>query len=348
LEYYLVDGHNSVRLTVSYSGGNWSINNQLDYTAFGGFTSTISLTAPIFLFGGDAVYDPVSGTYMRGDGIRDGNAGSSDYLQMDNIAETPGDLINSDLYVYCGGNPINFNDPDGHRPYSIRPVDMGRLVSNFIGLKFKAYDDYDDDPPDYLKRFSNQAISTIIRSISPNKPVEYNRPRPDLVQLNSSISQGDVYEIKAGILATLSDDNLYKRAAALAASDVRYYIGLLSNYSTAYSFVAGSTYLANQIGPSETEFKDFPFNPPGYVLVAFNNYPKVPGAILWDFVKDTQPIDDVYSEAAFGVAGGAVIAGAIAAQQRAQFIANSAPGLDDADISTGEGVAETNESVGVG
>jgi hypothetical protein len=82
--YYVVDGHGSVRATTSSSG---SVVSTFNYDAFGDPVNfTPSSSAPIFLFGGDAVYDYVSGLYMNGDGTRD-RAGPN-FIQADVLKDT--------------------------------------------------------------------------------------------------------------------------------------------------------------------------------------------------------------------------------------------------------------------
>jgi hypothetical protein len=108
--YYVIDGHGSTRATVSSTG---SVTATLNYDNAGdpdGFTPSAS--TPIYSFGGDALFDYVSATYLNGDGdrVRTGYR----FIQMDSIHVNPGDLQNADLYLYADANSVSGWDPTGH------------------------------------------------------------------------------------------------------------------------------------------------------------------------------------------------------------------------------------------
>ena len=66
--YLLTDGHGSTRALTNSAG---AVTQTFNYTAFGGAIGFNPATAgTVFLFGGDAVFDPVSGLYLNGDGTR--------------------------------------------------------------------------------------------------------------------------------------------------------------------------------------------------------------------------------------------------------------------------------------
>jgi hypothetical protein len=73
---------------------------------------TPSSAGTVFLFGGDAVYDPVSGLYMNGDGTRDRLG--FEFIQMDAASENNQDPISLHRYLYADADPIDNNDPTGH------------------------------------------------------------------------------------------------------------------------------------------------------------------------------------------------------------------------------------------
>jgi RHS repeat-associated protein len=114
--YYTTDGHGSVVATTDSTG---NLQSTFDYDAFGDpILFTPSSTTPIYLFGGDAVYDPVSGLYMNGDGVRDRQASTGDFIE----ADTQGNGSNEDpislhKYLYANADPINMDDPSGHDSY---------------------------------------------------------------------------------------------------------------------------------------------------------------------------------------------------------------------------------------
>ncbi len=71
--WLLADGHGSTRGLVD---GNATLTDALNYDAFAGALNFSATSPPtVFLFGGDAVYDPASGAYLHGNGIR-GRLGS--------------------------------------------------------------------------------------------------------------------------------------------------------------------------------------------------------------------------------------------------------------------------------
>jgi hypothetical protein len=131
VSYLLTDGHGSTRALTGSSG---AVTQTFNFTAFGrslGFDPTVAgtvSTAAVFLFGGDAAYDPASGLYLHGDGTRprDGFL----FTQMDSA---PGELsapISLQKYLYAGGNPITNVDPSGHDLVELLST-VGNMVSSF-------------------------------------------------------------------------------------------------------------------------------------------------------------------------------------------------------------------------
>jgi YD repeat-containing protein len=107
--YYLTDGHGSTRATVSSTG---AVTATFNYDVFGGAIGfTPSASTPIFLFGGDAVYDYVSGLYMHGDGERDRQG--FEFIQMDPTSGDNSDPLSLHKYLYADADPINGFDPSG-------------------------------------------------------------------------------------------------------------------------------------------------------------------------------------------------------------------------------------------
>ena len=117
VSYLLTDGHGSTRALTNSSGIITSNSNNnyavFDYDAFGTPLNFTAATAgTVFLFGGDAVYDPVSGLYMNGDGTRDRLG--FEFIQMDPTSGSTQDPISLHEYLYCDADPINGNDPSGY------------------------------------------------------------------------------------------------------------------------------------------------------------------------------------------------------------------------------------------
>jgi hypothetical protein len=114
ISYFLVDGHGSTRAMVGSSGTITSNSGTIfNYHAFGGAIGSWSLASAgtMFLFGGDAVYDSVSGLYMNGDGTRDRLG--AEFIQMDSASGSTQDPISLHKYLYADADPINGNDPTG-------------------------------------------------------------------------------------------------------------------------------------------------------------------------------------------------------------------------------------------
>jgi RHS repeat-associated protein len=121
VNYLLIDGHGSTQQITNASG---TVTAAMAYTAYGSALNfNPAAIGSAYLFGGDAIYDPVSGLYMHGDGTRD----SSGFRFIQ--ADTQGNGSNSDpislhRYLYAGADPINAWDPSGHDLTELL-VDMG-------------------------------------------------------------------------------------------------------------------------------------------------------------------------------------------------------------------------------
>ncbi len=108
--YLLVDGHGSTQQLTSASG---AITAAFRYDAFGTALDFTPATAGTdFLFGGDAVYDSVSGLYLHGNGVRPTDG--FEFIQRDTYAGNPNDPLSLHKYLYANADPVNGNDPSGH------------------------------------------------------------------------------------------------------------------------------------------------------------------------------------------------------------------------------------------
>ena len=116
--YLLADGHGSTQQLTNATG---SVTAAFRYDAFGAalnFTPSAAGTA--FLFGGDAIYDPASGTYFHGDGVRQ-TLGFL-FIQRDTQAGSNQDPLSLHTYLYANGDPVNSNDPSGHAVLALDTV----------------------------------------------------------------------------------------------------------------------------------------------------------------------------------------------------------------------------------
>jgi YD repeat-containing protein len=101
------DGHGNTRLVVSSTGTVLATYNYDAWSNPDGFTFASALTTHLTA-DGDA--DVATSFEYQDSRWRSG----ANYTQRDNIELTPGDLMNADLYVYLGGNPLNGTDTTGH------------------------------------------------------------------------------------------------------------------------------------------------------------------------------------------------------------------------------------------
>jgi YD repeat-containing protein len=136
--YLLVDGHESTRLLTNATG---TVTGVINYDAFGDMTSSSGSPSTIFMFAGDAVFDPVSGMYFNGDGIRERRPGQPDFIETDDQGYGDNtDPITLNAEIYGDGNPVNNNDPSGH--YAGTYVD-GNYVQTIVAAA-EAYSASDD------------------------------------------------------------------------------------------------------------------------------------------------------------------------------------------------------------
>ncbi len=110
MSYLLVDGHGSTQQLTNSSG---TVSAAFRYDAFGTALNFTAATAgTVSLFGGDAIYDPVSGLYLHGNGVRPTNG--FEFTQRDTYEGSPSDPMGLNKYVYVAADPINAYDPSGH------------------------------------------------------------------------------------------------------------------------------------------------------------------------------------------------------------------------------------------
>lgn len=125
--YLLPDGHGS---TEQLAGNSVTPTAAFQYDAFGdalNFTPATAIadgvtTGSIFLFGGDAVYDPASGLYLHGNGVRPTNGFL--FIQRDSGNNSNNqDPPSLHTYLYAEADPIMGLDPSGHN--LIDNLDLG-------------------------------------------------------------------------------------------------------------------------------------------------------------------------------------------------------------------------------
>jgi RHS repeat-associated protein len=117
--FFMADGEQSTRQLTAYTSSgstNGHVTGIYDYTAFGEgitFTSThaANSAASIMLFKGEPV-DLITGNVIMG--VREDVPAIGRFLTQDPSIFAPGDLDNANLYIFVGGNPINFHDPSGN------------------------------------------------------------------------------------------------------------------------------------------------------------------------------------------------------------------------------------------
>jgi uncharacterized delta-60 repeat protein len=110
VSYLLADGHGSTKMMTNAIG---TITATFDYDAFGtALNFNAGAASTVFLFGGDAVYDPTSGLYLHGNGVR-ATLGFI-FIQRDSSAGSSSDPIALHKYLYADANPISNADLSGY------------------------------------------------------------------------------------------------------------------------------------------------------------------------------------------------------------------------------------------
>ncbi len=111
ISYLLVDGHGNTQAMTSSTG---AVISTYRYDAFGAALNFTAVSAgTVFLFGGDAVYDPASGMYFHGDGVRDTRV--FDFVQRDSLGySVKSNPVSINAYLYADASPLVFCDPSGH------------------------------------------------------------------------------------------------------------------------------------------------------------------------------------------------------------------------------------------
>jgi RHS repeat-associated protein len=111
ISYLSIDGHGSTQQITNASG---AVTAALAYTAYGtALNFNPAAIGSVYLFGGDAVYDPISGLYMHGDGRRD-TVGFRFIQEDPSSSGNNSDPTSLHLYLYASANPISDIDPSGY------------------------------------------------------------------------------------------------------------------------------------------------------------------------------------------------------------------------------------------
>ena len=133
VSYLLTDGHGSTRALTNSAG---AVTQTFNYTAFGraiGFTPSAS--TPIYLFGGDAVFDYASGLYLNGDGTRGRVPGAGSFMEADPRGfSNSQDPITLHKYLYANANAVMNVDASGHDVDVISTLGAIGITSGVAGL----------------------------------------------------------------------------------------------------------------------------------------------------------------------------------------------------------------------
>ena len=110
---YVYDAWGNHKTYVLDGGQYVDISTQLSYTQDGLNNKAIALVNP-FRYRG-YYFDTETNLYYLNTRYYDPETGR--FINADNIDNLDNDTINGiNLYIYCGGNPINYADPDGNKP----------------------------------------------------------------------------------------------------------------------------------------------------------------------------------------------------------------------------------------
>ncbi len=109
VSYLLTDGHGSTRALTNSAG---AVTATFNYTAFGGALGfNPSAAGTSILYTGQQFDAGASLYYLR---ARDYAPMAGTFSSRDSRLAAPGDLANSNLYIYVGANATNMVDPTGH------------------------------------------------------------------------------------------------------------------------------------------------------------------------------------------------------------------------------------------
>jgi hypothetical protein len=126
VSYLLVDGHGSTQQITNSTG---SVTSALAYTAYGtALNFNPAALGGAYFFGGDAVYDPVSGLYLHGDGTRD-RLGIR-FIQRDTFDGNTQYPISLEKYLYADADPIQKSDPSGHFVFADTLITAGEGLAS--------------------------------------------------------------------------------------------------------------------------------------------------------------------------------------------------------------------------
>jgi RHS repeat-associated protein len=111
------DGQGSTRQLTAYStinATNGQVVARYDYAGFGNSITlsgvTANIVSTVILYNGQ-MWDPTSLTYHLRDREYDPALGRYDSFDQTNISA--GDVVDSNLYLYTGSDPVNLDDPTG-------------------------------------------------------------------------------------------------------------------------------------------------------------------------------------------------------------------------------------------
>ena len=320
LEYLLADGNNSTRQLINSAA---AVISTWNYDGFGNTVSGYNQQdvigggrgRPVFSF--NATDLTFQGGYMNPDGtIQMGITGGRSYdpvtgrfLDSDPMGNSfgPGDIANSDLYLFVDGDPRNERDPTGHSSLLLGTAVNNYLSAEFEGLVLPGHDLY-----------GNRWIKTILNSrfVKAGQNVSAwslgARLRPDAVDLYQTTSGsiiGDLYEFKPGPLSLMTIPGTLPQLAVSALADLAKYF-ILRTYAPNVQWQQGSS-----LWPGFTEWPCFssPLQPPGTTLVTFDDYSAVKGVILYDFIPTQKALQLLGQTLTTAAAAALIYAGASAA-----------------------------------
>jgi YD repeat-containing protein len=138
VSYFLTDGHGSTRALTNSVG---AVTGTFNYTAFGGAIGfTPSASTPIYLFGGDALFDYASGLYMHGDGTRGRVPGTDGFIEADSSGNANAqDPITLHKYLYANAGPTTYSDPSGHDGELVGTLAATSVASTLNGIESAAF-----------------------------------------------------------------------------------------------------------------------------------------------------------------------------------------------------------------
>ncbi|SEF64099.1 RHS repeat-associated core domain-containing protein [Eubacterium ruminantium] len=114
--YYILDGHNDVRMILDDSASSKSTYR---YSAYGEILDITGVMSDGYYYTGE-YYDSETGLYYLR--VRYMNPATATFTSMDSYTGNIYDPTSLHRYLYCNANPVKYADPSGHVPALLNSI----------------------------------------------------------------------------------------------------------------------------------------------------------------------------------------------------------------------------------